>query len=125
MSSFAMSRITNLTKLPHKSFSLSQREIKALEENVTKYSPAYLIESPSFIKLRLTKKGVQIYNSRIFGRPEKISELSFEDTYVFDCTQRQAYNFFYSFGAEVEIISPQSLRDLFIKTHNDAIKNYL
>lgn len=123
VASFSMARIAAPTKLA-KTFHLNKQEITDIETQLSKYSPAYLIGEPEQIKVRLTKKGKQSYNTRLYSRPEKIESLSTDDIYVFDCTQHQIYNYFFPFGADAEIISPDDLRNRFINNLSKALNQY-
>lgn len=123
VASFSMARINAPTMLS-KTFHLNKQEIANIESQLSNYSPAYLIGKPELIKVKLTKKGKQSYQSRLYSRPEKIESLSTDDVYVFDCTQQQIFNYFFSFGADAKIISPESLRNRFISTYNEALKQY-
>ncbi len=123
VASFSMARINPPTVLT-KTFHLNQSEKDNIEHQISNYSPAYLVGKPELIKIRLTKRGKQIYQSRIYSRPDKIEALSTDNIYVFDCTQRQIFNFFFSFGGEAEIISPKNLREYFQNTLGNALKQY-
>ena len=46
------------------------------------------------------------------------------DIYVFRCSLLQAYNYFFPFGKEAEILEPQRLRDRFIKGYNNGATKY-
>ena len=124
VASFSMARITSPTMLT-KTFHLNKHEITNIETQIANYSPAYLIGKPEQIKVKLTKKGKQSYQSRLYSRPEKIESLSTDDVYVFNCTQQQIYNYFFSFGADAEIISPEYLRNRFRNAHEKALEKYL
>lgn len=123
VASFSMARISSPTMLT-KSFHLNKQEIANIDSQIANSSPAYLIGKPEQISVRLTKKGKQSYQSRLYSRPEKIESLSNDDIYVFDCTQQQIFNYFFSFGADAEIISPESLRNRFKNAYKKAIKAY-
>lgn len=123
VASFSMARISPPTMLT-KTFYLNKQEIANIEAQISNYSPAYLVGKPELIKVRLTKKGKRSYQSRLFSRPEKIESLSTDDIYVFDCTQQQIFNYFFPFGADVEIISPDYLRNRFKNAHEKALKLY-
>lgn len=123
VASFSMARISSPTVLT-KTFHLNKQEIANIETQITNYSPAYLIGKPEQIKVKLTKKGKQSYQSRLYSRPEKIESLSSDDIYVFNCTQQQIFNYFFSFGADAEIISPEYLRNRFKNSHEKALKQY-
>lgn len=123
VASFSMARI-NLPTMLTKTFHLNRQEIANIEAQISKYSPAYLVGKPERIEVKLTKKGKQSYQSRLYSRPEKIESLSNDDIFVFDCTQLQSFNYFFSFGADAEIISPEPLRKRFIKTLSEALEKY-
>ena len=123
VASFSMARISSPTMLT-KTFHLNKQEKTNIETQIANYSPAYLIGRPEQISVRLTKKGKQSYQSRLYSRPEKIESLSTDDVYVFDCTQQQIFNYFFSFGADAEIISPEYLRNRFKNTYEKALKQY-
>ena len=121
IASFAMARLNPPTVLA-KTFHLTKKEKDAIQEQIEKNSPAYLLDKAEQIRIRLTENGKQIYQSRLSNRPEKIAVI--DDIYVFDCTQRQIFNFFFSFGAEAEILSPESLREQFRSTLSNALGLY-
>lgn len=123
VASFSMARINSPTMFT-KTFHLNKQEIANIESQISNYSPAYLIGKPEQIKVKLTKKGKQSYQSRLYSRPEKIESLSTDDIYVFDCTQLQIFNYFFSFGADAEIISPEYLRNRFKIAYDRALKQY-
>lgn len=123
MASFSMARLNRLTVL-EQTFHLNKQEISAIEKQTTKYSAAYLIGKPEQIQVRLTENGKKIYQSRLSSRPEKIESLSTEHIYVFDCSTRQAFNYFFSFGSDAEILSPLHLRNDFIQNYTSALKCY-
>lgn len=122
VASFSMARI-NLPTMLTKTFHLNQAETKHIEEQITKYSPAYLIGRPEQIRVRLTERGKQAYRTRLFSRPEKIGEEE-NDIYVFNCSSLQIMNYFFSFGADAEIISPKNLRIRFKNKYAQALALY-
>lgn len=123
VATFSMARL-NMPTLLRKTFHWNRQEINNIDAQITKYSPAYLIGKPELISVRLTQKGKQSYQSRLFSRPEKIASLSSDDVYVFDCTQQQIYNYFFPFGADAEIISPEYLRNRFRNSLSKAFTLY-
>ena len=103
--------------------SLLSKENVYIEKMSTKPLNA-LVRKKESSKSRQTQKGKQSYQSRLYSRPEKIESLSTDDIYVFDCTQQQIFNYFFSFGADAEVISPESLRNRFLNTYENALKSY-
>ncbi|MCD7715094.1 MAG: WYL domain-containing protein [Lachnospiraceae bacterium] len=123
--SFSMARV-NMPAMLTKTFYLSKQEITDIENQISRHSPAYLVGKTERIGVRLTEKGKRSYQQRLYSRPERIQDLSSDadDIYVFDCTQLQIYNYFFSFGAEAEIIYPEELRARFKRDLENALKNY-
>lgn len=118
-----MARMNPPTALT-KTFHFSVQEEKNIEAQISKYSPAYLVGKPEQIKVKLSKKGKQSYQTRLYSRPEKIESLSTDNIYVFDCTQQQIFNYFFSFGPDAEIISPENLRNRFQNSLAKALEKY-
>lgn len=126
VASFSMARINPPTILT-KRFHLSKPEIANIESQISKHSVAYLVGKPEQIKVKLTEKGKQSYQSRLYSRPEKIESIktpSNDEIYVFHCTPQQIFNYFFSFGKEAEIISPEHLRNRFRNTYEHALHVY-
>lgn len=123
IASFSMARIT-MPRIISKSSHLSKEQKEEIDKQLAKASPAYLVGDQDTITVRLTEKGKKSYQSRIYSRPEIIKQGSTPDEYVFDCTAQQAFNYFFPFGAEAEIISPSYLRERFIRTHKNALAQY-
>ncbi len=121
--SFSMARIPMPTLLKQKAF-ISKEEQKKIDEDIEKLSINYLLGEESEIHVRLTEKGKNTYHNYITSRPAKDEILSSENEYVFHCSESQAFNYFYSFGENAEIISPDSLRKRMIESHQNAIKMY-
>ena len=123
VASFTMAKINKLTMLT-KTFHLNKQEVSNIESQLINHSPAYLIGRPEQIRVRLTENGKRSYQSRLYSRPNKIEVLSKDDIYVFDCSHLQALNYFFPFGEDAEILSPETLRERFQNMHEKALKRY-
>ena len=124
MASFSLARLDKVTKINEVAF-LSRNDIDRLNEAISTRSIAYLIENPqNQIKVKLTENGKKSYISRLRGRPFKNHNLSSDDIYVFNCTERQAFEYFFSFGKEAEIIEPETLRERMKRSYEAAAENY-
>lgn len=123
VASFSMARLNTPTML-QKTFHLNKQEIENIEMQLSNHSPAYLVGKTEQIKVRLTQKGKQSYQTRLYSRPEKIESLSTDSIYVFNCTHQQIFNYFFPFGTDAEIISPDTLRNRFKKSLSMALENY-
>ncbi|MBQ8927900.1 MAG: WYL domain-containing protein [Oscillospiraceae bacterium] len=135
--SFKLSRIKEC-RSKHKEARLSYTEIKTIKEINDKFGSAYIARN--LVKkdiektiVRLTKKGYEnLYLKTIsHQRPVPITlpkqivlngEEYFELT--FDCSFQHIRNYFFSFGAEAEVISPLWLRELFMNDYRKALEIY-
>lgn len=124
--SFSMIRLADSSIRKHGgTFHLTKEDAAFLDQEVKEKTPGYLLgKSDETIKVKLTAMGKQIYQNKLFSRPEKDHALSSEYEYVFHCSEKQAYDYFFSFGKEVEIISPASLRKRVMETHKEALDVY-
>ena len=123
LASFAIARLINVNVLKS-TFYLNAKEISSVNDNITKYSSAYLLGIPEEIHVRLTEKGKKLYQNKLYSRPTRNISLSHNDVYVFFCSEHQIFNYFFSFGKEAEIIKPLNLREKFVKAYNDALNIY-
>ena len=103
---------------------LSQKDIKNLEDTIHNNEVEYVLTESEHIKVRLTDHGKDTYNRRIYMRPRKIGVDEANNIWEFDCTNMQAFNFFFSFAEDVEIISPPDLRSRFAKSAANMAKIY-
>lgn len=122
LASFSMTRVNRPTILS-RTFHFTKEEKKYIENQLSINSPAYFVGNLKTIKVKLTERGKQYYNSRIHSRPEKKEIVG--DIYIFECTEQQILNYFFSFEADAEIISPESLRNRFKETYEKGLKIYI
>ncbi len=87
----------------------------------------FVRSQPVEIKVRLTSAGKYLYDHVIYLRPNIYGEPteSEPDIYTFFCTEKQAEYYFFKFGADAEIISPDSLRYTFKSKFEKAQELYL
>lgn len=135
---FKISRIMEC-RSRHKKFEISYKEIIDLKELNDRIGSAYIEKKNLDGKetersvVRLTKKGYEILYLRKVSHqrpipvtaPEKIV-LNGEEFYelTFDCAHYHIRNYFFSFGGEAEIISPESLRELFMNEFRRSMERY-
>jgi hypothetical protein len=135
--SFKLSRIKEC-RSKHKEAILSYTEIKTIKEINDKFGSAYIPRN--LIKkdiektiVRLTKNGYENLYLRIISHqrpipvtPSKQISLEGEDYYdlTFDCSYQHIRNYFFSFGAEAEVISSLWLRDKFMNDYKKSMERY-
>lgn len=124
IASFAMARLTTPKILKQEAF-ISRADKTLLEKSISQLSAAFLLGEPEKIEIRLTEKGKQIYRNKLHLRPVKDKVASTDDVYVFYCSEMQAYNYFFAFGQEAEILSPVSLRQRFINGYRLGMEHYI
>ena len=90
-------------------------------------------ESVEKALIKLTERGYNELYLKIIAhqRPIPVEEpklIQIEDKkyYLlsFDCSHRQIRNYFFSFGAEAEVLEPESLRQWFINDYQSSIDVY-
>lgn len=118
-------RISRLDKVRHRmrpSGRLTADDRREIEKKLQSTGVQYLIGNPEKITLRLTETGRREFLQRSYMRP--LPEQVEGDVYTFSCTPMQIRNYFLSFGANVEILTPQSLRQDFICAYRQALESY-
>ena len=119
-------RIANIEQIASTRFSakLTKDDKKELENLITTRGVQFIVSSEDMpIKVRLTKRGEQLYHSNLYLRP-KYATKSSNGIYIFHCTQAQARYYFFKFGKEAEIIEPIELRQKFATNYAKAYKVY-
>lgn len=125
-------------KSKHKESILSSKNINMAKDIREKFGSAYMMKNLTKkdiekMVVRLSENGyenlflkkISYQRSIPITEPKKIEENNkkfYELT--FDCSHQQIRNYFFSFGAEAEILSPLSVREKFIKDYQKAIKLY-
>lgn len=123
IASFRLPRLKKIECLAA-SFRLTKDEIDKIRKRVEKCSVQFLVEERETIRVRLTERGVEKYWEQLHLRPVKDTDASSKNEYVFQCTQRQAEYYFFKFGADVEILEPESLRKRFAEMYQCAADQY-
>lgn len=111
--SFNMARM-NLLRKTEKPFFLSKDDEAKLDKAIIRDDLAYLFGENETIKVRLTKRGKQMFDRRPYSRPRPVNKNQRpddinDDVYEFYCSRMQILNYFFSFDKEATVISPTSL----------------
>lgn len=107
---------------------------KLLIELAKRDDTQFLSGDEEKIVVDLTKEGKRLYGNLQYLRPRYqrkddnkkyvVGKKTFECRYTFECTQFQAYVYFFKFGAEANIISPKELRVKLCGCYKDAYDLY-
>ena len=118
-----VSRITDSKKLSRTSH-ITQKEQAFIEDTIRNKGIQYIVSKDSEIKVRLSDQGYKLYKSILYLRPKYTEFDENRNIFTFFCAEEQIKNYFFQFGKEAEIISPESLRHEFWQRFRDAAENY-
>ncbi len=121
--SFRLSKIYKANIRRSQSGFLSKEKIQEAEKTVYDQGPQFLAGELQDVVVELTDKGIEKYRNQIHLRPE-CHRIENDRIYYFRCTQLQALFYFFKFGRDVTILSPQDLRDRFVRYYEQALENY-
>ena len=124
--SFKLQNIVDID-ITEDDFSFSKDDVDNLSKH--KINPVYASFPNKNIIVILTNDGYNtLYKKSILlGRPSYTNYKSLPDgrhKLTFECSEFQAYNYFIKFGKDVEIISPERLRNQFAELHDASSKDY-
>lgn len=124
--SLRLSRINHIKELSEKAH-ITSAERKFIADRKATNGVQYIQSENLIIKIELTAKGQYKYRSIFHNRPMYSTEPEFEDgkaIYTFDCSEEQIKNYFFSFGKDVKILSPETLAKDFKRRHKEAFETY-
>lgn len=122
-------------ELNYKEMESIKNELKKAEEDLKKVGPAYMYEAEKneLITVRLTERGYKNLYLKIISHQRPIPESEPKEIRIadykyyelaFNCSERQIRNYFFTFGKDAQVISPESLREQFIKEYKESIAQY-
>lgn len=116
--SIKLSRIQSVVILDKKE-KISPKGIEIFNKMI-KYGPQfYYEENEEEVVLKLSQNGQMLFRKMYVHRP--IPESINKNMYTFKCAHTQIMQYFSRFGGEVEIISPQSIKENLYKFHNEYV----
>lgn len=123
--SFRISRITELKSRKEKAF-LSKEKKSEIEKAIKGRGIEYLLAEPTEVITELTQKGMNMYNNILTSRPAYSAKEKDGNMYrlVFECTEKQICDYFFKFGKEVRIVSPEIIRNRFLEEYKSAVEVY-
>lgn len=102
--------------------------IEQIDECLAEFGATFFGEPITDIKVRFTDRGLLRYEYSVIHRPvhTRIENDPKTDSpiYIFNCSEKQALYFFFSFAGDVEIVEPLSLRRQFIDMYRQGYKTY-
>lgn len=121
-----ISRITDEPKKLSRTSHITIQEQRYIDEVIRTKGIQYIVSQDSEIKVALTDQGYKLYKSIIYLRPKHTDITHKGDKWVltFMCAEEQAKNYFFQFGKEAEIISPENLRLEFFEKYRCAAEIY-
>lgn len=123
IASFRLSRIRSI-KMLHESGALNARQKKEIEKAILTKDPYFLLDEPHGIRIWLSDEGIKKYGRQFHLRPPYLKIEGEGHIYVFECTQRQIEYFFFKFGKDAVILSPEDLRASFALDYLQATQAY-
>ena len=117
--SYNISSIKNVV-IKRDTFEFNSHEIEIFEENI-KNGIQFPYSSPYRVTIRLTAKGVEIFEKRYVNRPIPISIE--ENRYTFSCSFYQLKSYFLAFGHDA-YIEGKRLRDAINEEYQASLNMY-
>ena len=122
-----VSRISDLRPTSMRSH-ITEKEKHIINESIKEKGVSYISGDIEVIEVELTPAGVNLYNSIFHLRPVVSEEPSpshnGNQIYKFNCTKEQIRNYFFQFGKEAIILTPQELRNEFLWRYKEASNEY-
>ena len=117
-------RISNILSVVNteKKFEITESEKKAFRKKIQATGAAYFDSPTEDIEVLFTNKGISMYQTILHQRPSYTHKDG--NLYTFNCTRRQASNYFFKFGKEALIIQPSELHEQILQNFKDAVTAY-
>lgn len=104
---------------------ISEDKKSLLDDKLNERTAMYMSSECVDVKVIFTDKGLTDFKRQIYMRPQHY-EVDSEDNhiYIFQCTEKQAENYFFKMGCDAEIIEPVELHDRLLNRYDKALKTY-
>ncbi len=123
ITSFRISRIEKIAIMSSMSGFLSSQRIDEIEKELQTKSPQYMAGELTDVEVLFTTKGLELFDRHLYLRPTVYTKID-TNRYIFHCTEMQALHYFFKFGRDVQILSPEHLRERFISYYREALAAY-
>ena len=119
--SFRLTRLQNLRVLNEPAVFTDEQ--KEMLEKMRVGAPQFAYNKIEEICVRLTERGISMYNKMYSYRPKPIKVI--KNLYYFDCSASQIYHYFFRFGRQAEVLYPSNLKQLFMQDYANAARTYM
>ncbi len=123
LTSFRISRIQEISLFSTTSPIDISSVALSIEQDLQQKGVQFLLAETTPIKIRLSDYGKTMFLQQSHLRPI-LHHIENSNIYCFDCTEMQAEFYFFKFGANAEVLSPQSLREKFYQQYLNALSTY-
>jgi len=120
INSIHLSRIDYIYLLKEK-FDIEEENITKLER-VIENGAQFPYTTPCIAQIKLTKTGQRLYRKKYLNRPNVIKIE--DDVYHFNCSFDQLVLYFFSFGKEAQILTPDYLKKNLKEQYLEAYNSY-
>ena len=119
-------RISNLKyiKMLHEKSFITQNDKKSLEKELQKKGSQFMIGELCEARIYLTDEGISLYNRIWHLRPQYTNISPDGHTYTFLCSPNQIHYYFFKFGKEAIVLSPEDLRIHMNTMYKEAVEAY-
>lgn len=122
-SSFRLSRMSNLRCVPGQKAELTPAQKKELETSISSKGVQFLLRDFITAYVKLSNDGVRKYQTQLHLRPP-YSQVHPDQVYEFQATKEQLLYYFFKFGKDAFVVSPQSLQKELRQMYQDALDCY-
>lgn len=104
---------------------INKQEAANIEKKIRMLGVAYIQSDAKKIRVELSPKGQNLYNSILHMRPSHTNEDALKTgEYHFDCSEKQVENYFFRFGKDALILEPTELKNTLFTRYQEASEKY-
>lgn len=115
-----LKNIINISLIKNKPIDIEN--FNTIDDTIKEHGIAYVNGKFEEYKIKLSDQGKILYNITLNSRPQ-VTSIE-DDIYTFLATEFQIENYFFRFGKDALIISPESTKEKFINKHKEALNSY-
>jgi hypothetical protein len=118
----------------HGSGKLNPCQLERIKKARAKFGTMFIADEDKAteVVVRLSQNGQIEYRNQVHMRPSRLEdrdkkfdkEGAGNNSYIFECTERQAEHYFFKFGSDAVVMSPPGLREKFRNKYYNAFTEY-